>query len=110
MIELTVLNHLKKTLDVSVGFQTLKDEDEFIVIGKTGSTNQEHTHSATFFIQSYSTTKLNACKLNEKVKEAMKKLIESNDITYVRLNTDYDYTDTTLKKERYQAIYDIGFF
>ncbi len=110
MIELIVKNYLQEKLDVPVGFNTRNDVEEYIVLGKTGTSSNDHINSATFFIQSYSTTKLNACKLNAKVKEVMKDLVNLKEITKVSLNTDYDYTDLNLKKERYQAIFDIGFF
>ena len=37
-------------------------------------------------------------------------LIELDEITSLHLNSDYDYTDTTIKKYRYQAVFDIGYF
>lgn len=109
MIEEILLNYLKTKLDLPV-YTENKNEDEYILIGKSGSSKREHTNSATFFIQSYSTTKYKAALLNEKVKKIMDDLIELDEITYSRLNTDYDYTDTSKKQYRYQAVYDIGFF
>lgn len=63
-----------------------------------------------FFIQSYSSSKYKASLLNEKVKDVMYDLIELDEITSLHLNSDYDYTDTTIKKYRYQALFDIGYF
>ena len=88
MIEEIVFNYLKNTLNVPVTF----------------------TNTATFFIQSYSSSKYKASLLNEKVKDAMYDLIELDEITSLHLNSDYDYTDTTTKKYRYQAVFDIGYF
>ena len=48
-----------------------------------------------------------ASSLNEEVKKAVDSLIELNEIASVKLNTDYNFTDTTTKKYRYQAVYDI---
>ena len=55
MIEEILLNYLKTKLDLPV-YTENKNEDEYILIGKSGSSKREHTNSATFFIQSYSTT------------------------------------------------------
>jgi len=48
-----------------------------------------------------------AAALNELVKNAVDSLIELDEIASVKLNTDYNFTDTTTKKYRYQAVYDI---
>ena len=48
-----------------------------------------------------------AAALNEEVKKAVDSLIELNEIASVTLNTDYNFTDTTTKQYRYQAVYDI---
>ena len=44
------------------------------------------------------------------MKEAMKKIVEMDDISKCQLNSDYNYTDTTRKKYRYQAVYDMVHF
>ena len=75
------------------------------MIEKTGTSKINFVYEATFAIQSYSTTLLKACELNEKVKQAMDSMIERSDIAKVSLNSDYNFTDTTTKKYRYQAIY-----
>ena len=43
-------------------------------------------------------------------KEAMEKIVEMDDISKCQLNSDYNYTDTTRKKYRYQAVYDMVHF
>ena len=109
MIEMIVFNYLKENLDVHVTFENL-NEDEYVLIGKSGSSRNNHIDSATFFLQSYSTSRYNAALLNEKVKKLMDRLVEQKEISYSQLNSDYDYSDTQLKKYRYQAVYDVGFF
>ena len=109
MIEEIVFNYLKNKLNVPVTFENI-NEVEYVLIGKSGSSRFDFTNTATFFIQSYSSSKYNASLLNEKVKDAMYDLIELDEITSLHLNSDYDYTDTTTKKYRYQAVFDIGYF
>lgn len=40
----------------------------------------------------------------------MQKLIEKDEISRVKLNSDYNFTDTQKKKYRYQAIYEITYY
>ena len=109
MIEEIVFNYLKNKLNVPVTFENI-NEAEYVLIGKSGRSRFDFTNTATFFIQSYSSSKYKASLLNEKVKDVMYDLIELDEITSLHLNSDYDYTDTTIKKYRYQAVFDIGYF
>ena len=61
-------------------------------------------------VQSFSTSLYGAATLNERVKAAMEKIIELDDISKCELNSDYNYTDTNRKKYRYQAVFDIVYF
>ena len=51
-----------------------------------------------------------AAALNEKVKAAMKRIIERDEISRSTLNSDYNFTDVTTKKYRYQAVYDLKYY
>ncbi|SDQ04437.1 hypothetical protein SAMN04487752_0319, partial [Carnobacterium viridans] len=48
--------------------------------------------------------------LNEELKEVVENLILLNEISGVRLNSDYNFTDTTTKEYRYQAVFDINHY
>ena len=48
--------------------------------------------------------------MQQEYKEAMEKIVEMDDISKCQLNSDYNYTDTTRKKYRYQAVYDMVHF
>ena len=111
MIEQIVLNYLKDKLKISVYTeeQTTK-EVEYIVVSKTGGNERNHIGYATVAIQSYSNTKYNASVLNERVKEAMRKITELDSISKQNLNSDYDFTNPTKKQYRYQAVYDLVFY
>ena len=89
------------------------DPAEFYVLQKTGSGENNHILSSTFAIQSYAGTKLRAIQLNEALKDAVEDLLRFNEIIGVELNSDYDFTDTTTRQPRYQAVfvithYDLG--
>jgi hypothetical protein len=49
-----------------------------------------------------------AATMNEEIKAAMlNSLITLGSVAKVDLNSDYNYTDTTTKTYRYQAVFDI---
>lgn len=111
MVENIVKNYLQSSLNVPV---RLEEEDnlgkEYILIEKTGSSKENHVASATLAVQSFSMSLYGAATLNERVKTAMEKIIELDDISKCELNSDYNYTDTNRKKYRYQAVFDIVCF
>ena len=107
MIELIIKNHLDEKLVEGVYLEKQNEEQVYIVIQKTGGGKSNHLPSATFAFQSYHKSKFEAAKLNERVKEAVESLIEQDEIRGLSLNSDYDFTDTTTKEYRYQAVYDI---
>ncbi len=116
MIEEIILNYLKSTLDVPATLFKPTDQsiDEFALIEKTGSSRENYINKAQFAIQSYSDTLYGAMSLNEAVKDAMigngvdtHGITASTDIAKCSLNSDYNYTDTTTKRYRYQAVFDL---
>lgn len=111
MVEKIVKDYLQSSLGIPV---RLEEEDdlgnEYALIEKTGSGKENHVESATLAVQSFSTSLYGAATLNERVKAAMEKIIELDDISKCELNSDYNYTDTNRKKYRYQAVFDIVYF
>jgi len=106
MIETTVLNYLDGVLTEPCSMEVPGNPPEtFVVIEKTGSSRMNRVNSATFAIQSYAGTMEKAAELNEKVKTAMDNIITLSDIGGVRLNSDYNFTNTQTEKYRYQAVY-----
>ena len=108
MIETVVLNHLAANLGVPVYMEIpAKPADTFVVLQKTGGGRVNYVRSAMVAVQSYAPTMLAAAQLNERVKAAMDLLPVLPEIGSSRLNSDYGYTDTASKRQRYQAVYDI---
>lgn len=111
MVEKIVKDYMQSSLGIPV---RLEEEDdlgnEYVLIEKTGSSTGNHIASATLAVQSFSTSLYGAATLNERVKAAMEKIIELDDISKCELNSDYNYTDTNRKKYRYQAVFDIVYF
>ena len=107
MIEKTIYDYLvSKNIPVYMQIPANPPE-EYVLIEKTGSGKRNHIKSATIALQSYAGSLYSAAVLNERVKDAMDEAIELNDISNTSLNSDYNFTDTTTKKPRYQAVYDI---
>lgn len=108
MIEKTIYDYLNSCMDVPVYMEKQDSMPEtYVLIEKTGSSVSNYIYSATFAIQSYSTSMYKASELNEIVKEKMDDLIILPNISKSSLNSDYNFTDTQTKKYRYQAVYDI---
>lgn len=107
MIEQIVKDYLEMKLDVPVCFEMPGKIESFVLIEKTGSSTEDFINSATIAIQSYAASLHGAMMLNEKVKGAMSGIIALNTISGVKLNTDYNFTDTTKEKYRYQAVFDL---
>ena len=111
IIEAILISYLSEQLDVPVYAERPENpETSFVLIEKTGSENRNRISTATMAIQSYAGTLLQAAELNQSVKDAMDRIVERTDISSARLNSDYNFTDTSTKQYRYQAVYDVVYF
>lgn len=111
MIEKTVLDYLNKVLGVPVYIDLIPPvPSRYAVIQKTGSRRENMIESATIAIRSIGETKYEAASINDAVKKAMY-LLPDVEATVFRseLNSDYDFTNTATKEQRYQAVFDITF-
>lgn len=112
MIEIIVKRFLESKLSVPVLMEKpTNTQTEMVIIERTGGTESNHIPSAIMTIQSYGATLQDAAELNEEVKKWMldgvEGLITLDKIAKVNLNSDYNYTDTTSKRYRYQAVFEI---
>ena len=108
MIEVIILNYLKTKLSVPIALEkTGSLPQKYVLFEKLPSSRTNHLYSSRFAFQSYSDSKYGAALLNEEVKKAVDSMIELDDIAGIKLDSDYDFTDTTTKEYRYQAVYDI---
>ena len=106
MIEKTVLDYLAQELDVPVKMEVPKNPPaRFVVCEKTGSSRTDLVNAATIAIQSYAESLAEAAKLNEMVKEAMDGMVQLAEVGGVRLNSDYNFTNTAMERYRYQCVY-----
>lgn len=107
MIETTILNYLNSAeLSATVNTEQPKDKPSaFFTIERTGGLETEHIKESTFAIQSYAPSMYQAANMNEEIKEVMKTAITLPEISRVQLNSDYNFTDTSTKTYRYQAVF-----
>lgn len=110
MIELIIKGYLDGHLDVPSFFEhQVNVPVSYVIFEKTSSAKQNQVNSATFAFQSYGKSLYDAAKLNEEVKRVVESMIELNEIASVKLNSDYNFTDTETKQYRYQAVFDIKY-
>lgn len=109
LIEKIILDYLMQYLRINNVYLEvpLNPPNQFIVIEKLGSSKANHLKESTIAIQSYDSSLFKTAELNERVKEAMEEIITLDIISKCKLNSDYNFTDTTTKKYRYQAIFDL---
>lgn len=111
MIESIVRDYLASELSVPVVLERpMSAPISYVFIDRTGGGESNHIKRAQFAIQSYGATLYDAAALNEAVKDAMERLVERKEISSCKLNSDYDYTDPTTKRYRYQAVFDLIFY
>ena len=111
MIEETIRNYLIPLLDVPVYVDAPNDPPEsYVTLERTGGGETEHIRSAMIAIQCYGPTQATAARLHEDVMVSMKALSELIGISACGLNAEYNYTDTSTKRYRYQSVYDIIYY
>lgn len=109
MIETTVQEYLQYKLGV-IPVKMEREEGlpaKYVILEKTGSGEENQIRTATFAVQSYADSLYDAAALNEQIIEFMEALPAERDIFACELNSDYNFTDTTFRKYRYQAVFDI---
>lgn len=108
MIEKTLIDHLSETLPDPVYMHYPKEAPtRFYVLQKTGGRRENQIAYATFALQSYGGSLYDTAEMNLAGINAMLDAVELDTVSDVALNSDYEFTDTTRKRERYQAVFDI---
>jgi len=107
MIEKVIKNYLDESnLSATVYMEQPKIKpSKFYLIEKSGGGLTDHINKSTFIIQSNGTSLYEAAELNEEIKAVMLNAITLDEISKVDLNSDYNYTDSTTKTYRYQAVF-----
>ena len=111
MIELVIKQCLAKHLSVPAFLERQGEmPNRFVLFEKTSSSKKNQLQSATFAFQSYAESMYEAAKLNEELKLVVEQLLLLDEVSRVKLNSDYNFTDTRTKEYRYQAVFDINHY
>ena len=111
MLEKYLYDYLGSALDVPVYMEVPKTHSgSFVVIERTGGGSTERIRRGVVAIQSYADSMYGAASLNERVIDAMDGAVSVDEITAVRLNSDYNYTNPETKEYRYQAVFEVTFY
>lgn len=111
MIEIIVQDYLLAALSVPVYIDVPANPPEsYVVIQRTGGDEEDYVRSAMIAVQSYAGSRMGAATLHETVLELMKGMNVLDDIGACNLNAEYDYTDTSTKRHRYQAVFEIIYY
>ena len=118
MIEKIVLDYLTEHMSVPVFMELpeVPSEDystmpeRFIVLEKVGGGLNDHIGSGSIAVQSYSLNLLyEAACLDEEMRAVMFGILERDDISEVRLASNYNHTDVRTKRYRYQSVFEFHF-
>ena len=108
IIEKTIKDYLDTAdlgADVYTEIPKVKPES-FYSIEKTGTFRRNHIEQSTVVIQSWGKSMYETMEMNEDVKQVMiYGFISLDSISKVELNSDYNFTDTTTDRYRYQAVF-----
>lgn len=117
VIELIVKRYLEDKVDTPVLLTKPTDQSikDYCLIEKTGGAPRKNfLNKSMLIIQSYGETMYNAAMLNDLVKDEMQGngidkfgIASETEISRCECNNDYNFTDTTKKEYRYQAVFDL---
>lgn len=107
MIEIKIRKYLEDKLKVPVYMEHRdKEKGSYIIMEKLGGTMRDQIYRSSYAFQSYGDRMLDALKLNDRLVQAM---LNYPDCGASKLDSNYNFTDTSTKKYRYQAVFDIVF-
>lgn len=110
MIEEQIKKALEEDTGLPVYFEIPENMPKrFYVLERIGGSRKNYLSKATMALQSYAESLYEAAKANEVGKDAFLALVRFPWIAGAHLNSDYNYTDTELKRYRYQAVFDISY-
>ena len=117
MIETIIRDYLEGALSgipVFLEIPPVPDEElpaEFVLVERIAGSKTNQIDFASFAFKSYSTQRLyNAALLDESVRQAMEQAVTLDSIASAKLASNYNFTDTSTKRYRYQAVYDIYYY
>ena len=111
LIEATVIDYLNNVLSVPVSGEVPSPTPPvFVTVEKIGSSVSNHLRSAMISVDIYAGSEADAAALNVTVRNAMEAMITLSSISRSHCETDYNFTDTATKHNRYQAVFEVVYY
>ena len=110
LLEAIVVSHLSTKLNSTAVYaeRPKTPPEKYWIIEKTAAEEENHVLKATIAVQSISANSLlEAAQMSHNAEQAMRELIDVNNISSSKLNSAYNFTDPETKEYRYQAVFDI---
>jgi hypothetical protein len=106
------IEYLNENMD---GVQAYGDEPDpappfFLTVEQVGGGGENTLGRADIAVQSWAPTRAEAGQLNARVIAAMRAAAADPRISKCHLDTSYNFTDTTKKRPRYQAVFEVVHF
>ena len=111
LIEEYIAQYLSQQLEQPVsGTVPHPMPESFVTVERTGGRNENLIRSATLVVQCWAQSMDAAANLCEAVTTAMEAANALPEISRCSLNSSYNFTDTSTKRFRYQAVFDLVYF
>lgn len=112
MIESKVIEYLLEQFPIPVYAEVPKSKpSRFLTIERTGRVVIDHIKQANIAVQAWSSVSLeDAAQLCDEVETVMGGFISDNSIARCALENSYNFTDTSTKTYRYQAVFNIVYY
>ena len=82
----------------------------YYIVARMGVSPQNHIHHGRIVVQSYAPSLVEAMALNRAAYDAMQSLPELSAVTAAGLASDYNFTDETTGRYRWQAVYEVIYY
>lgn len=112
MIELILKNYIDNNLDYPAYMEIpASPPDIFFVIEKVSGSRDDFIYSATVAIQTFAPSLYQAAKVSqEMIDDILDGLTGCPEVAGVSLNSSYNYPNTSTKRYRYQALFEVFYY
>ena len=111
MIEKIIKDYLSDTLGAAVVLERPSPPpDRYYLIEKTGGGREDTLHHTMLNIESHAPTLYETAQIHEAAMAAMLRASVLDAVSEVKLNTEYNNTDTATKSYQYEAVYEVAHF
>lgn len=112
MIERIILEYLsgQQTAPVYTETPVNLEADEYIIIERTGGSEQNHIREATIAVQTIAGSMFRAAEMAEDVREIMLDIVSLPSVFHCSVNAGpYNFTNTDTNEYRYQTVYTVNY-